>query len=195
MVAIKNIAILAAATSVVVAAPAPANAGFQRMEVRQLDVADDLIHIAETFLSAITGTLGVLTNTSKGTQLQNLEDALTSLNKQIPALVKDIQGLNLPVISGIAGTLGGIIVNPIFKTLALIVETIGATLASLPVDAFNTFQNPAKIFQTLLTNIGILTAAFQKIFHNLGDSLGPLQSATSSLGSEVSSLLPPSSAQ
>ncbi|AOW05531.1 hypothetical protein B0I72DRAFT_157344 [Yarrowia lipolytica] len=194
MVAIKNIAILAAATSVVVAAPA-ANGGFQRMEIRQLDVADDLIHIAETFLSAITGTLGVLTNTSKGTQLQNLETALDSLNKQIPALIKDINGLNLPVISGIAGTLGSIVVNPIFKTLALIVETIGATLASLPVDAFNTIQNPAKIFQTLLANIGLLTDAFKKIFHNLGDALGSLDSATSSLGSEVSSKLPPSSAQ
>ncbi|KAG5366154.1 hypothetical protein CJU89_0566 [Yarrowia sp. B02] len=195
MVAIKNIAILAAATSVVVAAPAPANAGFQRMEVRQLDVVDDLIHIGETFLHAITGTLGVLTNTSNGTQLQNLQKALDSLNTQIPSLVKDINGLNIPVISGIAGTVGSIVVNPIFKTLALIVETIGATLASLPVDAFNTIQNPAKIFQTLIKNIGALIDAFKKIFSNLGDALGSLNSATSSLGSEVSSKLPPSSAQ
>lgn len=194
MVAIKNIALLAVATSVVVAAPAP-NGGFQRMEVRQLDVVDDLIHIGETFLSAITGTLSVLTNTSKGTQLQNLEDALTSLNKQIPQLVKDINGLNIPVISGLAGTLGSIIVNPIFKTLALIVETIGATLASLPADAFNVYTNPAKIFQTLLANIGTLVAAFKKIFSSLGDALGSLDSATSSLGSEVSSKLPPTSAQ
>ncbi|KAG5370853.1 hypothetical protein CKK34_0985 [Yarrowia sp. E02] len=194
MVAIKNIAILAAATSVVVAAPAP-NGGFQRMEVRQLDVANDLIHIAETFLTAITGTLGVLTNTSESTQLQNLQTALSTLNEQIPALVKHIQDLNLPVVTGIASTLSSIIVNPIFKTLALIVETIGSTLASLPVDAFNTIQNPAKIFQTLLANIGALTAAFQAIFHNLGDSLPVLASATSSLGSEIASLLPPTSAQ
>lgn len=188
MVAIQNIAVFAAAASMVAAYPQNA-AGFQRMEVRQLAVADDLIHLAETFLKTISGTLDVLTQptSNKQTQLQNLESALDSLNKQIPELVKDIAALNLPVISGIAGTLASVIVNPIFKTLALVVEQIAATLASIIPDGINGVLG-RKIFQNFLTDIQTLISSFAKIFPDLGDVIGSLTSATSSLGSVVSKL-------